>query len=148
MKLTKTRNELLEIAKELNTLNLTGVKLCYAIARSADKIREEMKAIHAARKPLKDYDQQQLELAQKYAAVDAEGNPRRTDQGFIVADLARYNEDLSILRDRFQEQLDELEAFMAEEVTIDVHAIGYADVPEDITMKQMRALLPLIKQKE
>lgn len=148
MELKKTRNELLEIAKELNTLNLNGVKLCYAIARSADKIREELKAIHAARKPLTDYDQRQTELAQLYAAKDAEGNAQRTTTGFIVADLAGFNQEMDDLKKQFKKELAELNAFMEEEITIKVHAVSEDDIPEDITMAQMKALLPLIQQKE
>lgn len=148
MELTKKRHELIRISNDLDALDMSGVKICYAIARSNDKIKAEVKAIKAAQKPLAEYHKQQSELAQKHAALDTDGNPKRTPGGFIIADLSGYNTELAALDKKYRKELDELEAFMEEEVTVKVHALSEDDLPEDINMTKMKALLPLINQKE
>lgn len=148
MEIKKTRNELIAWANQLGALDLQGFKVCYAVARTMDKLQEELKAVRTALEPMAEYNKLRDEIAQDCAAKDDNGNPRRTETGYILADLKGYNKKLEALDKKHQKAIDERDAFFAEEVTVNVHGVDESDVPDDITMAQTRALLPLIKQKE
>ncbi len=149
MELTKTREELVVMAQRLATVEgLKGFKLCYGVERTNDFLAPEMKAIAKAQELLKDYREEQDALAQKFAAKDKDGKPVVLGAGFKVGDLAGYNRASKELERKHAKLIEQHKAFLAEEVKIRVHAVTEDEIPKDITSDQMRAVFPLISQKE
>ena len=146
MKLKKTRNQIVGLANALASVDgLTGFKLCYAVTKSLDMLASELKAVQKANEQLKDYNAARDALAESCAARNDDGSPKRTDLGFIVAEAKRYNDGLKTLNEEYAAVLEEHKAFMDEEIEVDVHGLKPDDVPDEIDIAQMRAIMQLIE---
>jgi len=146
MELKRTRKEIVSLAAALANLDgLKGVKLCYAISKSIDMLSSEVRAVAKANEVVSDYSRSRDKLGEKYAAVNEDGSPMRNETGFLVAELTAFHEEHDKLLEYHAAVLKELEETMNEEITVEVHAVSKVDVPDDISLEQMRAICLLIE---
>jgi hypothetical protein len=160
MKITITRQELLELWHGLPALaNLTGFKLGYAVARTKAKLRPEVEALDEALKPDKDfqkYEEKRLILCQKYVQKDAQGNPAVQNGQFIFGEnrevfekeMAPLSEEYAQAIEDRKTQFEDYQDSLRDPITVEVHQITEADVPEDASVAQVEALYRLIKAEE
>lgn len=157
MKITITRQELMELWSGLPTLgNLTGFELGYAIARTKAKLRGEVEALTEALNPskeYKDYEGKRLEVARKYALKGEQGVPLTQDNQFVFGEnleafhaaMAPLNlEYAAAIADR-QKLIDDYNAGLREQITVDVHKVNKTDIPQAATVGQMGVLYYLLE---
>jgi hypothetical protein len=157
MKITITRQELFELWNGLASLgNLKGFKLGYAVARTKAKLKPEVEALDEALKPsleFRAYEDKRLTLCRQYAQKDINGAPVIIGKEFFFGDnkeafdaaLAPIQEEYAeVIADR-KKLTDGYVEGLKEPITVEVHQINEADVPEDATVAQIEVLYRLLK---
>lgn len=158
--ITITRQELLELWHGLPALaDLKGFKLGYAIARTKAKLKVEVEALEEALKPdatFQKYEEKRIELCRKHVQKDPQGNPVVQGNEFVFgenrgafdAEMAPLTaEHAQAIEDR-KRQIEGYQAGMKEPITVEVHQVDVADLPQDVTVGQMDVLYRLIQAEE
>jgi len=136
MKIKKSRSHIVALTAALNQVqNLEGFKICYAVAKSANMLQPVIKDVQTAELQLKDYREARNKVIQK--SNDGEAK-----------DADKLQKELSAVDEKHKKVIDAFEEFMAEEIEVEVHEVAEENVPENITIDQMRAVEPLIKPEE
>ena len=142
--------------------NLKGAKFSYGLIKNTNILQKECKdimAIVAATDDYKAYDAKRLELCNKYAKKDDKDQIIRknlredgtfdydidtTDPNWLkdIADLKEANKSVIDEQDK---KIEEYNAFLDNESTIELFQIGIDDVPNDINVELMAVIEPFIK---
>jgi len=152
-----TNQELLNLAKQLATLNLKGVKVNYAIAKNTDMIKNEFKFLEKTIEPSKEfteYEQKRLELAHSFSKKNPDGSSIIENNQIIInntpefqLEFTKLNTDYATaLKDR-ENQIREYTKLLTEENTdIKLFTISLDSIPEDISTEEMNILFHLIEE--
>jgi len=156
-----TKQELFNLFNGLQSVsNLSGAKWAYAVAKNMAKLRSEVEALqkaYVASEEFVAYENQRLELAQKYS-VKEKGKPKTIKVGgveeYIIGDRDRFNQEFKKLQkkhkkavDERKKQVDDFNEILKEEVEIDLHMIDSDYIPEGITPAQVSAIMLIISEK-
>lgn len=132
--------------------NLSGVKLTYAITKNFKKASAEVENFEAGRKPseaFQEYDKARMELAQKHAKKDENGEVSMKNGGreYDIESLTAFQKELEALREEhkaaYDEQMvkeEEFKKLMLEETSVEFHKVKTDNLPEEITTEQMEVL--------
>lgn len=119
-------------------------KFGYALIRNIDKIESKLKEFSSL---TKDFEKERLELAEKHALKDADGNPIMSYSNGLQffrlgKNQSKYNEELKPLRENHNMQgFDDL---MDEECDIEFYTIKEDLIPEDLNNDLVRRIKELI----
>jgi hypothetical protein len=163
-----TKGELLELWEALaNPDGLEpSVKLGYAIERTRDRIRGEIQAIMATRKPpraFEQYERERLKLVLKFAKKDEHGNPMVENQSYIFEPGTRLEYEVALdalikehkeAVELYQNQLEEWELLLKEPAESKLFLVPYSEVEKlalasegRIKQAHMRAVYRMIDPK-
>lgn len=158
-----TRQEALalwEILKALGSRKFS-IKFSYAIAKTAGKLEDEVKAISRAAQDIpdkvKNFEDARQELAKSYARRDESGNPMRTvsSNGNRVwdidpGDIEEFQSDLNALKEDMAEEWKavedrqkDLEDMLDEEIEVKFHRVQERFWPDEIEPAYLQALEPM-----
>lgn len=158
MNITITRQELLELWHGLPALaDLKGFKLGYAVARTKAKLKPEVEALDEALKPdaaFQKYEEKRMELCRKFVQKDGQGNPVVSGNEFVFgenrgafdAEMAPLTAEYAGAIEDRKKQIEDYQAGLKELITVEVHQIAEADVPDDARVGQVEVLYRLIKE--
>lgn len=157
----KTNQEIIDLYKGLQSVeHLTGAKFAYAVARNSNLLKKELIALRQANVPTDDYmeyEEARGALAESHSKKDKDGKPETFDNGnrFVIEDPSKFEEAFKELRLKHKavisvrkKQEKEFNELLEEKVEIELFMIPQSYLPEDISTKQMVAILPIVKEKE
>ncbi len=157
------KKEIVELNRNLQTLsNLKGVKFSYAVAKNIEITKSEVIAIDKAKESDKeylDYDKERVKLAESYSNEDEAGkpiiklDPANGQYNYDIFDQKKFDKDLEKLRKKHKKAIDakkkqeeDVKKLLEEEVKIDLHKINISDIPEEISVNQMKGIVIIIEE--
>lgn len=162
MKITvKDAMELYEAIERLCQRNDIDFKLSYALGKNQSKMRDIKSGLEKVMKSPNSkaqiaFDEERIALAAKHARKGPDQKPLMTrnaqgQQEYQVEDMAEFNADLKLIRDKYpdlmsalEKQKDDLESLMEKEEEIDFYMVPLSVFPEKMNMP-MRVFMPVIQ---
>lgn len=156
-----TNQQVVDLYLGLKTVeDLSGVKFAYAVAKNMVILDREIKPIRVAAEPngeFKIYEDARIKLAEGHAVIE-DGKPKTyVEDGFqryTIKDQAKFEEDFKQLRTKHRKaisdrknQEEEVDLLTKENIEVDIYMIPPSYIPENISTKQMVAILPIVKEK-
>lgn len=156
MKLAKS--EVLNLNQQLEAMNnLRGVRFSYFVAKNINKLKSEVEAMQKAAQSSQEFlefDIQRAQLAEKHAEKDKDGKPIQLGNMYDIRNKDKFNKEWEALKTKHKEviktrdkQVEEYNSMLKEEAEYDLHKIDIADVPEEISAGQMKAIFDLVNEK-
>ena len=156
MKITKKRKEFINLYQMLGYLGeLTGAKFTYTISKNKEilkKVVEEIQKKAEMHENYREYEKERVDLNEKYAKRDKDGNPEVKDKNYVIKDKAKFEEEVEKLKKKHKEAIEEreqqrkdVEELANKEITLDLKTIPLSIVPDKVTVDQMEVLSILIK---
>lgn len=156
-------NRLSSFLEELKKINLTG-KAGYAVAKNRKLIEAELEALQEtvkATKSFEKYENERVELAKKHAKKDEKGepvvskpHPLTGQTSFVIEKQEQFDKEYEKLKETHKEALEEREkqindynAFLQEDIKIELHKIEESDIPETATAEEIYTLLEIVNGK-
>lgn len=125
-------------------------KFSYAIGVNYGALESTAKAIAKSAQADPDfaaYLKEETELNLRHAEKDEKGKPKRTERGgYSLANPREYSEEFVALREKYKDAIARREAFLAEEVEVELYQTPGELVPEFLTPNAVRVLLPMIAE--
>lgn len=161
--LTKMKHgEIFQAAATLASLDKLQVKrrLAYALAKNKTLVDREVKAVEEAKKfpgedreDFKAWRVKAREIAEKYAALDANGKPIMSNGNMRLENPQAYQEELAgymesecpQLKADFATHDKELGEFLDGDFEIDLHDMYLDDLPEQLTASTLGILVDWFK---
>lgn len=159
-------HEVLELKQKLDQLSeslrtLRGFKFGYALTKNFKMIADEINIINDTFKTSEDYNMfetKRVELCKQFAKKDENNEPiiiTKQNQSMFDIDtestewINAYNDLLNDFKDVIEarnKQIEDYNAFLLEENTIEFHTISIEDVPENISVEELEAIQVFIKE--
>lgn len=161
-----TNRELIELNQALEQLkSVKGKNFAYAVYKNKSLIEDEMKIFEQMQKEphpeFQDYENERIELLNKYARKDDNGNPITVDAGdgvnrkYDIADedIPEFQNEFQQLREKYSEVVkhieetkNEYEEFLDQESNISdqLVKVSIADLPEDVDFNFLKAIEPML----
>lgn len=152
------KKEVLALFKSLKNLSsLNGVKFAYAIAKNINILKPEVDALNEAMAKsdeFKAYEVEREEIAKKYAKKTEAGLPMIVNNNYVIEDEKTFNIEDGKLSERSKDILDarvkqtkEYDDLLETDTGgISLFKIKLSEVPENITVKDMDAIFPIIEE--
>lgn len=125
-------------------------KFSYALAVNFSALEPIAKAISKSGQADPDfaaYVKDESDLNLTHAEKDERGKPKRTERGgFSIADPSAYSEAFVALREKHKDAIARREAFLAEEVEVELYQAPGDLTPEFLTPNAIRVLLPMLTE--
>jgi len=155
MKIKQSRSDFYALYRALNALsNLRGVKFGFNISKNKEAIKPMINQIKKASESseiFNAYDKERVELNVKHSAKDEAGNPVIENQNYKIENKEAFDAELSTLKEKHapaikerEDQIANMDKFMAEEIELELKPIDLSIIPQDITVGQMESLSVLI----
>ena len=156
------KRDLESVLATLNGIyNLQGVKFSYGVIKNKNLIQREIDTIKDLFKPQKgfmEYQEKRIKLCQKFSRKDEKGNyiyvnitPNNRD--FAIENQELFDKELEKLQKEYRKEIDfikkqgeEMALFLDEDVNIKWHKIPMEIVPENITPKEMDAIIEFVEE--
>ena len=104
-------------------------------------------------KEIKEFEQKRIELAKSMAKKDEKGEPVSEGNHYVFEDDKAFGEAFSKLREEYKEASEAHEErvkayleILKEESDIKLHEVKLEDVPSDISVAQMNAIIDVLKE--
>jgi len=151
-----TRNELINFLQNLPKYkNAKGTKFNYAIRKNEKAIQLEVDDFYDMEKPEEafiNYDKARIEICKKYAEKDEKDQPVIENGNYKILDQENFKEEINKLQEENKEvienrrkQVDDLNAFLAEESDIKICKVKLSDIPADLTGQDIENIFPMIE---
>jgi len=153
------KSDLLVLNQNLNKLgNLSGVKFAYCVSRNLSLIKPEIESLQKIVEPSEEYqkfDKERIEMVEKFAKKDEKGKAIQVNNNYEIEEgkQEELDKEFGILKMEHQEAFDAREKQIAEynellktELTIVLHKIALADVPQNITVQQMYGISDIVEE--
>jgi len=125
-------------------------KFSYALAVNFSALEPIAKAIAKSAQTdpeFSAYLKEEADLNIQHAEKDERGKPKRTERGgFSIKDPSAYSEAFVALREQRKDAIARREAFLAEEIEVELYQAPGELVPEFLTPNAVRVLLPMIAE--
>lgn len=154
MKITYRKLDQLYVALDACN-NLSGVKFVYSVSKNMAKIEQELKLLEKAIEPSKDfleYERKRIELNEKFCIKHPNGTPIREEGKYIYPEgtnpdnfFVDLNKEYEKTISKREKQISEFEKLMDTELDIDLHMLKQNDLPESITVQQMRGINAIVE---
>ena len=156
MKITKKRKEFINLYQMLGYLGeLTGARFTYTISKNKEilkKVVEEIQKKAEMHENYREYEKERVDLNEKYAKRDKDGNPEIKDKNYVIKDKVKFEEEVEKLKEKHkdaiaerEQQRKDVEELANKEITLDLKTIPLSIVPDKVTVDQMDVLSILIK---
>lgn len=150
------KQEIVDLYNGLSVIkDLKGVKLNYAIAKNISLLEPEVKALqkaHMSSDSFQEYEKKRVEIAEKYAKKEENGNPIIVNDNYILEDKYGFTKEVEKLNKEYKKtiderkaQMEEVDKLLLEEVPIELHKITLDDIPNDVTTEQMKSIIKIIE---
>ncbi len=157
MKITKKRKEFINLYQMLGYLGeLTGAKFTYTISKNKEilkKVVEEIQKKAEMHENYREYEKERVELNEKYAKRDKDGNPEVKDKNYVIKDKAKFEEEVEKLKKKHkdaieqrEQQREDIDKLADEEITLELKTLPIGIIPNEITVDQMEVLSMLITE--
>jgi predicted CopG family antitoxin len=131
----------------------TSIKFAYAVARTLDKIKDEVNSLSKVVEPsieYQKYDSGRIEIAKKYAKKDENGQPLIDGQEFVFdpEGLKKFESEFipdSNLIDERKKQLEEFVLLLQEPSESEVYKISLNDFPDEISLGNMEIMYHMVE---
>jgi len=149
-----TNLEAIQLKHSLERINLPGLKLNYAIVKNLGKLEAEIKLFESLTRQsegFEGFEKERIGLAEKHAKKNEVGEPIVDGNRYVIESLDKFNHELKLLQEANREeiegrqkQLSDYAKFLEEQCQIEIHKVSVAQLPENITTQEMRALAPML----
>lgn len=147
--------ELFTLYQGLKNLNLTGIKLNFAIIKNMKLLEAEIESIQKALKSdekFEEFEKKRVELLDKYG-LKKNGNFVSENNQVVLKDAEGFDKEFSVIQEQYADiissraqQLKEYSELLQQENDIQLKKIDISWMPEDIETKDMNILYPLIEE--
>jgi hypothetical protein len=128
-------------------------RLNYGIARNIDRLKNIIAALEEISKNDEEFEKKRVELAQKYAKKDDDGNPKSLpgNQGVEISDMIAFNNAVDELKDKTgqrQKEKEIAETLEADE-SLDVYMVPYSCVvksKEQLNGFKLQGIMPMLME--
>jgi len=156
MKVEMTRKELISFNDTLKALaRIRETRFAYVIAKNKRTIKDELDALEEARQApdgYEEYEKQRVRLVTKHAVKDPDGNPIFLPNGATrIRNEIEFEAEFNKLREEHREAVElgeakekELQEFLKEKISFDLHAVDVKYLPKDLSSDEMETLMPII----
>lgn len=151
-----TNQEIVNLFEALNGINLKGVKFNYSVSKNIELLKKEINSFKESTKPSEEfakYEKERTNLCVKHAEKDGKGKPIIENNEYKITNIEEFEKEIAELKEKNKEaiearqaQLKEFEEFLTKENTITLFKIKVADIPADITTKQLTSIISLIEE--
>tara|TARA_R100000734_G_scaffold19115_2_gene18201 strand:+ start:451 stop:861 length:411 start_codon:yes stop_codon:yes gene_type:complete len=132
-KIKATNKEMLETLHGLYAVqDLKGVKFAVAVSKNIEKLRNELKHIDEASKPSPEFEK----LLQEADKIEKSEESEK-----LIKKLEKENKELI---DKRKAQLEEVNDILEETVELDLVTMSEKNLPQDITAKQLSAIIKIV----
>jgi len=125
-------------------------RLAYGIARNIGKLKNVLVAMEEASKPLEEFEEKRLELAQKMSKKDDNGDPVSLPggQGVVITNMIEFNKKVDALRkETGQDAKDkEIEEMMEADEEVDVYMVPYKCLPKRVNTALIAPIMHMIEE--
>jgi hypothetical protein len=151
MKIEVTRQEVVNLWIVLQNLTSNEenalqhpLKLAYPLGRTKRFITGDVEDIQNAIKLDDEYLQKMNEIQERHSLKDADGNPRKTEdgKGYLLGSISEYYKEMAFLKEEMginRKQEENLE-FLKEKMEINVEFINFEDLPDEMNLDDISAL--------
>lgn len=147
--------ELFTLYQGLKNLNLTGIKLNFAIIKNMKLLEAEIESIQKTLKSdeqFEEFEKKRVELLDKYG-LKRNGNFVLENNQVVLKDAEGFDKEFSVIQEQYADvissrlkQLKEYSELLQQENDIQLKKIDISWMPEDIETKDMNILYPLIEE--
>lgn len=147
--------ELFTLYQGLKNLNLTGIKLNFAIIKNMKLLEAEIESIQKTLKSdeqFEEFEKKRVELLDKYG-LKKNGNFVLENNQVVLKDAEGFDKEFSVIQEQYadiissrEQQLKEYSELLQQENDIQLKKINISWIPEDIKTKDMNVLYPLIEE--
>ena len=116
-----------------------------------DKRIEELQEAITQSDEYKAYDKERMALCTTHAVKNEDDQPKIEAGNFVIDDQEKFAEELSTLSEKYTEVIAEYKTkeedykdLLQQDCDLELYMIDFANVPEDISVIQMNALMPII----
>jgi hypothetical protein len=153
--------ELLNLYQVLSSASdLRGVKFSYFVVKNLGLLEREIKNLSESVKASKEYaefEDKRIDLAKKHAEKNEKGEPKTKEENgknvFDIKNIDKFNKEFDALKKKYSKALDEREKQIKEynelieqDNDITLHKIKLDDIPENISVAQMKGIEYLIEK--
>ena len=148
--------------------HLSGVKFVYGIGKNSKRIADDLELLREGlRRPTKEYrecERKRADLCKEYATKDESGKPitmptpggQRGQEEYIgLVGNMEFDAAIDELEKEYKNEIDKRDALpdeyddaLDEEIEFEYYMISMDDVPEQITVSQLRSIMDVIKDDE
>jgi len=134
-----------------------GAKFAYGVAKNISLITPEcdlIKKLSAPSAELQEYEQERVNLAEKFADKNEDGTPEIRDNNYVMSDENRdqFVAEVKALQERYSDAIaaqnakaQDVNALLEEESDIELYKISEALLPEEITASQVFSIFAVIE---
>lgn len=145
-----TRTALLNLANKLATLadkDIGNIKASYAISRTIKAISQEVSTIESLKEKItKDFEDERTEICIKHCEKNEDGSPKIAEDNYVGIPNPEFSEELQALIAAHQPKIEEFNAFLKEEVEVDLFKLDVDTLPSNTTAMDLMVLEPIIKE--
>ena len=132
-KIKATNKEMLDTLHGLYAVqDLKGVKFAVAVSKNIEKLRNELKHIDEASKPSPEFEK----LLQEADKIEKSEESEK-----LIKKLEKENKELI---DKRKAQLEEVNDILEETVELELVTMSEKNLPQDITAKQLSAIIKIV----
>ena len=140
----------------LNSKYDLSIITAYNMAFNLDQLEPTFKAIDAATKSNKivnEFEQKRAELLKKYAKFDDNNQPVIQNNEFVLANPKEFNSEINALKKDYNDidaiilaHNQELQKLLDKKITVDLHKIKLANLPQSLPGNFVQALYPILEE--
>ena len=129
-------------------MDIKGEKFAYALLKNKVLVENKLKSIYDIMKTseeFNEYDKKRVELAEKYAKKDEDGNPKNDGKKYDIDNKEEFEKEVSKLKEenaeliKEQEEKNKLyELEMDKESDVEFHKVKA--IPKDISARELEAV--------
>lgn len=162
MNIQLTKKQIVDLYQSLlNVADLKGARFSYTIAKNTLDLEPEVEAIRKAYTPSKEfsiYDKERLKIAEEHAEK-VNGVPVKIVENGIevykMKDKDMFDTAIRELQAKHEmairareEQVKEIDKILEEKKDVELLTVSIADIPNDITGKQLTDIFIIIEEKK
>lgn len=126
-------------------------RLTYGIARNIDRVKPIVAALEEASKMDEEFEKKRMDLAQKHAKKDDNGDPISLpgNQGLQIVDMVAFNKAVDKLKDETgqRQKEKEIDETLEAEEKVDIYMVPYKCVVRSktkLTGTQVNGIFPML----
>lgn len=150
------RRDLISLFNSLSELKkqMTGKVISFYVVKNIKILETEIEAIKTVVSPSQkrmEFENKKREILEKYCNRDENGNPIKTDNGYVFKSelqeiLIKEFKDLDNQYEDIIKEIKDIEEFMNQDVEVELNEINLEHLPETVSGELIEGLFSILKE--